>query len=233
MVRMLEQATLKHVARTRPLPARKVHLFQHHQHLLTSSPLLLFLRPTAFTAQEWSGLRSTLQTLNGSDASEESHALKLTVLRPGLLPALLRDSSLSTIDVTHLSTPSHLSGTLAVLTSPSLHPPTLRSLLKLLNTISTTPSSRAAPIDPKLKLPPLERLPLLSSLLEHRSFGVKATADVGELPGLDILRAQVVGLLSAPAGRISSLLGQRAQEVGRTLEGFMEGLKEGEEKVEG
>lgn len=43
----------------------------------------------------------------------------------------------------------------------------------------------------------------------------------------------MVGLLSAPAGRISSLLGQRAQEVGRTLEGFKEGLKEGGEKVEG
>lgn len=222
------QLGVKHVVRSRPLPARKVHLFNSHQLLLTSSPLLLFLRPTAFSAHEWSTLRSTLQSLNTTDTDTDTTTnLKLTVLRPGLLPALLRSSSLSSIDTSHLSTPSHLSGTLAVLTSPTLHPPTLRSLLKLLSTISSTPSSRSPPLDPKSKLlPPLERLPLLSSLLEHRSFGVEATTRVGELPGLEILRAQVVGLLSAPAGKLSSVLEQRAKEVGRTLEGLREGLRE-------
>lgn len=52
------------------------------------------------------------------------------------------------------------------------------------------------------------------------------TAEVAKLPSLDVLRAQIVGLLSAPGSRITGVLGAKAREVGRTVEGFKVGLEQ-------
>ncbi|GAA5895580.1 hypothetical protein JCM5296_003754 [Sporobolomyces johnsonii] len=225
------------VARTRALPIRKQLLFAEHEHLLTSNDLVLFLRPGDFSAQEWRALRGQLAAAaaaSNANANADANQLKLTLLRPGLLPALLRSAStstpssssaLSSLDLSHLSTASHLSGPLAVLTSSSLHPPTLSRVLSLLQTFSRTPPANAPPRAPDA--PPLERLELLSSLLEKTQAATPTrTKAVSDLPSLDVLRAQIVGLLSAPGSRITGVLGARAREVGRTLEGFKQGLEE-------
>ena len=216
--------------RTRPLPPRKSHLFASHQNLLSTSPLLLFLRPTDFAAHEWQTLRANLLPLTPADNPQGG--LKLTVLRPGLLPALLRDPKVrASIDTSLIDSPSHTKGPLAVLTAPDLHPPTLLKLLAVLNAASVSISRNAAPVDPKskVKVEVVQRLGLLSALLEQRAFGSDQAKEVAKLPGLDVLRAQIVGLLSAPAAGITRVLGARGREVGRTLEGFKEGLKEGGE----
>ncbi|GAA5956739.1 hypothetical protein JCM21900_002167 [Sporobolomyces salmonicolor] len=245
-------ASAPKVARTRAVPVRKQLLFAEHEHLLTANDLVLFLRPGDFTAQEWRALRGQLAAAApAAPADPHEHQLKLTLLRPGLLPALLRSASasafasasasaststesgpasssssvLASLDLSHLSTASHLSGPLAVLTSSSLHPPTLSRVLSLLQTFSRTPPPNAPP--PAPDAPPLERLELLSSLLEKSQAATpQRTKEVGDLPSLDVLRAQIVGLLSAPGARITGVLGARASEVGRTLEGFKKGLEE-------
>lgn len=226
------------VARTRPLPFRKSLLFDHHSHLLSSSPLVLFLRPGDFAASEWRQLRQQLAAVptpppsassspssSSTPADQPPSGLRLTLLRPGLLPALLRttDASLP-LDTTHLSLPSHLKGPLAVLTSPDLHPPTLSAVLALVSKFSRLPAPNAPPLP--AGQPPLERLSLLSSLVEHQSADAEKTLKVGQLPPLDVLRAQIVGLLSAPGSRITGVLGARAGELARTLEGFKLGLEE-------
>lgn len=207
-------------------------LFNQTALLLSSSPLLLFLRPGDFSAQEWRNLRAAIALVPPPPSSDPPSAsgLKLTVLRPGLLPALLRSPSLpSTLSTTHLSLPTHLSGPLAVLTSPNpLHPPTLLALLQILNQFSLSPSPHADPVDPKAKVKPevVERLKLLSSVVEREtSLGPEATRDVGKLPTLEVLRSMVVGLLSSPAARIVGVVGERARTVGRTVEGFKLGLE--------
>ncbi|GAA5931178.1 uncharacterized protein JCM15063_002568 [Sporobolomyces koalae] len=221
------------VARTRPLPARKQLLFAEHQHLLTSNDLVLFLRPGDFSAEEWRTLRSSLASTSSAagPAAQPQHAIKLTLLRPGLLPALLRDHTASSstrkprIDLTHLSQSSHLSGPLAVVTSPSLSPPVLNKVLSLVSKFSKTPAPNSPP--PAANAPPLERLELLSSLLERTTAATKErTAQVGKLPPLDVLRAQIVGLLAMPASRIVGVVGASGRQVGRTVEGFKAGLEE-------
>lgn len=231
------------VPRTRPLPARKQVLFASHRHLITANPLVLFLRPGDFSATEWRQLRAAIAAIPPSPpkatdagsspntASEDTDAgLKLTVLRPGLLPALLRDPSTSTaVNTSMLATPSHLQGPLAVLTSSSLHPPTLSRVLAILRQFSHAPSPNAPPPDPKAKgkQPVVERMELLSGLFEHTQVANESrTRDViAKLPALDVLRSQIVGLLGMPGSRITGVLGARAREVGRTVEGFKAGLE--------
>ncbi|ORY52716.1 hypothetical protein BCR35DRAFT_310608 [Leucosporidium creatinivorum] len=233
--------TTKVVARTRPLPARKSVLFASHLHLLQSNPLVLFLRPGDFSAQEYRQLRAAISALPlASPDSLPPAKPKLTVLRPGLLPALLRHPSLqqsktTQLNTSYLSSPSHLKGPLAVLTASSLSPTLLNSLLPILSQFSSTPSPNAPPLDPKAKnsTPTPERLQLLSGLFEGtKALDEQATAQVAKLPELDVLRAQIVGLLTAPGARITGVLGQRAFEVARTLEGLKAGLEEEEAKVE-
>ncbi|GAA5915269.1 uncharacterized protein JCM6883_002379 [Sporobolomyces salmoneus] len=222
------------VQRTRPLPARKQVLYSSTQHLLTSNDLVLFLRPGDFSAQEWRSLRSQIASISQSGGDNSS--TKLTLLRPGLLPALLRSSSTSSasassLDLSHLSQSSHLTGPLAVLTCSTLSPPLLSKLLSLVSKISKTPAPNSPPPPPNS--PPVERLSVLSSILEKRVAKTQEeTVKVGKLPELDVLRSQLVGLLGMPASRIVGVVGARAREVGRTVEGFKEGLKESTTQTE-
>ncbi|BGP51609.1 hypothetical protein JCM10450v2_007559 [Rhodotorula kratochvilovae] len=239
---------VKLVARTRPLPVRKQVLYEHHRALLTSSPLVLFLRPGDFSAHEWRSIRAQLAQVpppppspssstpssSSSPPAPTDAGLTLTLLRPGLLPALLRDpaSPLSaSLDTTFLASPSHLAGPLAVLTAPSLHPPTLARALALVQSVSRTPKADAPP--PAAGAPPLERLGVLSALVERAAADPARTDAVAKLPPLEVLRAQLVGLISAPGSRIAGVLGARAQEVGRTLEGFKLGLEEQQQGAKG
>ncbi|GAA5857426.1 hypothetical protein JCM9279_002508 [Rhodotorula babjevae] len=233
------------VPRTRPLPLRKQVLFRQHEHLLTANPLVLFLRPSDFSAHEWRALRASLaqlppsattstastsssstSTSSSSSSSSSPAPLSLTVLRPGLLPALLRDPSspvARALDPTHLASPSHLQGPLAVLTAPAVDPPTLSRVLALVQTFSRAPKPDSAP--PAPGAPAAERLALLSALVDRQSADVARTHAVAKLPTLDILRAQLVGLVSAPGSRIAGVVGARAGELARTLEGFKLGLE--------
>ncbi|SCV72925.1 BQ2448_6850 [Microbotryum intermedium] len=222
-------------ARTRPLPARKQLLYALHANLLTSNEVVLFLRQADFTAQEYNTLRTQLAALptttSGKDTKGRDLKYTLTVLRPGLLSALLRDPTLvESIEATFLGQDSHTKGALSVLTAKTFDPPTLKGVLKLVDTYSALPSANQPPADAGANdgspQEAKERLRILSALAESKAIEHERVKDLGQLPSLDTLRAQLVGLLSSSAGRIVGVLGARADEVKRTLQGFHLGLQE-------
>ncbi|SCZ94754.1 BZ3500_MvSof-1268-A1-R1_Chr12-1g03636 [Microbotryum saponariae] len=217
-------------ARTRPLPARKQLLYASHANLLTSNELVLFLRQTDFTAHEYNTFRTQLAALTGT-GTEPDLTYTLTVLRPGLLSALLRDPTLvQAIEAIFLAEDSHTKGALSVLTAKTFDPPTFKKVLKLVNTYSALPSANQPPTEAAAKggvaEPTPERLRILSALAESKAIEQERVKGLGELPKLHTLRAQLVGLLSSPAGRIVGVLGARADEVKRTLQGFQLALQE-------
>ncbi|BGP27545.1 hypothetical protein JCM10295v2_006517 [Rhodotorula toruloides] len=251
------QAAARPTRSTRALPAHKELAYRRHAHLLTANDVVLFLRPGEFNAHEWGTLRAQLAALSANPADPSTPPLKLTVLRPGLLSPLVRAAqprdpkakkpkhqqqslqlsdaareALAALDFSLINDRSHTSGPIAVVTSPSLHPPTLSKVLALVNKFSQTPNPNRPAPGPKD--PPVERLAILSSLVERQAATLERTEEVGKLPSLDTLRAQLVGLLSAPGARITGVVGARAQEIGRALEGFKLGLEEqGKPKAEG
>lgn len=138
---------------------------------------------------------------------------------------MLRSGSIAG-DVSLLRQPSHLVGPLCALTLPTLSPPTLHALLALIDKVSSTPAAgvpEPAPGAKKEDLP--ARFALLSSVVEQRALDPTGTKKVSQLPGLDQLRAQIVGLLSMPAAGLVGVLGARGRELARTLQGLHEGLK--------
>lgn len=248
-------------SRQRAFPAAKALAFREQQHLLTNHDLVLFLRPGDFAAHEWRQLRQQIAAVpppppspsaTAQEAASPVNDLRLTYLRPGLVPAVIRDlerqqqlrqsraaategssSSSSSappaaIDTSYLADPSHLSGPLAAVTAQTLHPPTLLRVLALLRRFARTPPPNAPP--PAPDAPPLERIKVLSSLLErHTAADPHRTAAVAQLPAIEVLHAQLVGLLSAPGARISGVLSARASDLARTLEGFKVGLEEAQQ----
>lgn len=249
-------------SRQRAFPAAKALAFREQQHLLTNHDLVLFLRPGDFAAHEWRQLRQQIAAVpppppspsaTAQEAASPVNDLRLTYLRPGLVPAVIRDlerqqqlrqsrtaaaaaegsSSSSSappaaIDTSYLADQSHLSGPLAAVTAQTLHPPTLLRVLALLRRFARTPPPNAPP--PAPDAPPLERIKVLSSLLErHTAADPHRTAAVAQLPAIEVLHAQLVGLLSAPGARISGVLSARASDLARTLEGFKVGLEEAQQ----
>lgn len=234
----------------RTFPAAKALAFREQAHLLTHHDLVLFLRPGDFAAHEWRTIRQQIAAVpppppppsneEGSirPTADGNNQLRLTYLRPGLMPAIVRtlqQQRPGTVpDTSLLSDASHSSGPLAALTAPTLHPPTLLRVLHLLQTFSRTPPPNAPPPPPPSKGkdaagPPVvvERLKLLSSLLEQTTAAdPDRTTQIAQLPPIEVLHAQIVGLLSAPGARITGVVSARATELARTLEGFKLGLEE-------
>lgn len=135
-------------------------------------------------------------------------------------------------------------GGLAVLSLPSLDPLLLSALLRALSRSAPKkkadanakekgkggaeddghiPGRRQKRVRPMLD----PELTLLGALIEGRVFGVEGVKDVSNLPSLDTLRAQIVGLLSSPSVQLAMILGEAGGgRLARTLEGFKKGLEE-------
>lgn len=221
--------------RRRTFPAAKALAFREQAHLVANHDLVLFLRPGDFAAHEWRTLRQQIAAVpppppppsapSGGGEAAAGNQLRLTYLRPGLMPAVLRNLDGRTpIDTRLLADATHASGPLAALTAPTLHPPTLLRVLHLLQTFSRTPAANAPPAAPDA--PPPERLTLLSSLLDRSAAAdPDRTLRVAQLPPLEVLHAQIVGLLSAPGARITGVVSARAADLARTLQGFKVGLE--------
>lgn len=137
-------------------------------------------------------------------------------------------------------------GGLAVLTLPHLNPPQLNAVL---NTLSRAVPPRipktAAEIEQERKLAeaafvpgrrpkrqrpePIPELKLRGALIEGRLMGVREVQEVAKLPTLETLRAQLVGLISAPSAQITAVLSQASGgKLARTLEGLKKSLEEGQ-----
>ncbi|KAF9535734.1 hypothetical protein CPB83DRAFT_842243 [Crepidotus variabilis] len=138
-------------------------------------------------------------------------------------------------------------GSFAVLSLPSFHPPQLHAILKAMDRgVPPRPPKTEADIkaeraqknaDPaqpgrRMKRQRQDRLPelkLMGAIIENKVLLAEGVKNVSNLPTLDTLRAQIVGLLSAPASQIAMVLGQAGGgQLARTLEGLKKGLEDAE-----
>ena len=136
------------------------------------------------------------------------------------------------------------------LSFPSLDPPQLKAVLRALSRAvpprkpktqqdieEEKKAAEAAFVPgrrPKRQRPtPVPDLKLLGALIEGRLFKAESVQSVADLPTLDTLRAQIVGLLSAPAAQLSMVLSEASGgKLKRTLEGFKKSLEEPEAPAE-
>lgn len=136
-------------------------------------------------------------------------------------------------------------GTFAVLLLPSFHPPQLNAILRSLErTVPPRPpktpeeikkeqeEKNADPETPGRRVKRQRRvlypeLKLMGALVEGKVFLPAGLKDVSQLPTLDTLRAQIVGLLSAPGMQLAGVLSQASGgHLARLLEGLKKGLEE-------
>ncbi|KAL0066621.1 hypothetical protein AAF712_006425 [Marasmius tenuissimus] len=67
----------------------------------------------------------------------------------------------------------------------------------------------------------------MGALIEGKVFLPKGVKDVAGLPKMETLRAQIIGLLSAPGAQLAGVLSQAAGgQLARTLEGLKKSLEE-------
>ena len=219
----------------------------------TTSPLLL-LHYNEFTAQRLKKLRSDIaaaaqkvQPTLASPLPTSSPALPtLTVVRTSIFGAALRDlPNINLAEVEKMV--DNQSGGFAVLSLPSLHPPQLNAILRAMDrSVPPKPPKTAEEIkqaldeknaDPaqpgrRMKRVRQVRIPglkLMGAIIENRVFLPRNVQDVSKLPTLDTLRAQIVGLLSAPASQLAAVLSEASGgKLARTLAGLQKGLEESE-----
>lgn len=187
----------------------KRELFSQYTELLTTSPLVIFFRPTHLTPSQYNAFRAEVKALS---PSEDDPLLQITHLRTNLLPPLLRTLSLPS----SLLQPE-LTGELAVLTmrKPEVDPPLMKSFLKVLD--KHVKQLKNVQLEKRKYLPksviplapPEAQLKVVSAILEGRKeMNESETVEFANLPGLDGLRGQIVGLLEAQAKSLIGLLGQ-------------------------
>ena len=276
---------------SRQLPLRKQFLLEQYRHLLSTSSVVVFFKPSDLTVAELTKLRADLSTIplpnekdkmpavqaiNASSATSslssssstsssfstttlDQYRPRFTYLRPGLLKPTFKGlpSIPSQTILSHLEIEK---GNLAVLTSPKLHPPTLKAALKAVQTLSLSPNVRklqaavsaaaaaaasgrgvgkggssTKPITPNTPnaSKPEDRLPIISALVEQQVKDFSQLSTIANMLPLDKLLAQLVGLLDSPARHVIGLT-QRAAggDLVRTLDGFRVGLAE-ENSVKG
>ena len=247
---------------------RKRFLYNQYLRLLETSKEspLIFLQHTNFSILRLTKLRKDIAAatarkggfapsllnpgptpLTPSDDPSIATPPSLTVIRTSIFGAALRNYH--PIDA---KTAKEISKTvengLAVLSLPSLDPPTLNAILNALQksvpplkpgeVAQASSSKKPSADDPdfvpgrrvkRVKPTRTPGLTVMGALIEGRVFRAAAVRDVASLPTLDTLRAQLVGLISSPANQIAGILGQASGgQLARTLEGFKRSLEDAE-----
>ncbi|KAI0800597.1 hypothetical protein C8Q74DRAFT_1237417 [Fomes fomentarius] len=234
---------------------RKTYLYNQYTRLLettSTAPLLLF-EHTDFSVQRLIRLRAEIAAAVAKAAGTPSLASPspspvvlatptFTVLKTGLFGVALREAH-HLDKVLQKQIAKTVTGSLAVLSFPELNPPQLKAVLRTLARAvpPRKPKTQQALDDekkaaeaafvpgrrPKRQRPtPVPDLKLLGAVIERRLFLAEGVQSVAELPTLDALRAQIVGLLSAPAAQLAMVLSEASGgKLARTLEGFKKTLE--------
>ncbi|KAI0368912.1 hypothetical protein BV20DRAFT_968718 [Pilatotrama ljubarskyi] len=235
---------------------RKTYLYNQYTRLLQSSfdRPLIFFEHHDFSANRLIQLRAEIAQAVAKHAKTPSLATPspaplapeeyptFTILRTSIFGVALRE--MNQLDMkTRREIAKAVPGTLAVLSFPTLNPPQLKAVLRVLAR-SVPPRKPKTPEEieaekkaaeaafvpgrrPKRQRPtPVPDLKLLGALVEGKMFKAEGVKSVAELPTLDGLRAQLVGLLSAPASQLSMVLSEASGgKLARTLEGFKKSLE--------
>lgn len=239
----------------------KAYQFNWYTRLLEGSRTgpVIVLHHEEFSAERLKKLRSDIIVAaqkahkrdNPTSPVEAAPQPTLTVVRSGVFGvALRRFGDVSVGDLEKMITTTK--GSFAVLTLPELNPPLLNAVLRAMDKSvppkkPKTPEELAAieaaktadPDHPGRRMKRIRpvRTPgmkVMGAIVEGRVLLPKGLDEVSKLPTLDTLRAQIVGLLSAPGAQIAGILGQAAGgQLARTLEGLKKGLEEDAKPAEG
>lgn len=196
---------------------------------------MLLVQPNNLSVAELSKVREELRAVPLPEGAPEGSRARLTVVRAGVLKPVLREvASSGKASLANLE--SVLSGPLAMLTSPSLSP---EYIARLLSVIDKALGNRSLPAKASAGQPHAKtsnanpRLVPLAAIIEgNKVIDVPALRDVSKLPSLQTLRAQLIGLLSAPASQLASILSMASgAQLAMTLEARKRQLEEGETKA--
>ena len=199
----------------RKYPDRKVFLHGQYERLLEESQLLIALQHNNLTVSDLSELRTKIAAIpmpeaDAADASAKSRPAKLTIIRSGIMQRVCRISKVN--DIRKME--PVFSGPVALLSCNSLSPQYLEALFNVVDrAFGHKPSPKPALGQP---FPLVEnranpRLVPLAALLEkNRLLQIPAARDVSRLPSLQTLRAQIIGIISAPGQRLAATLQQAA-----------------------
>ncbi|KII93934.1 hypothetical protein PLICRDRAFT_49930 [Plicaturopsis crispa FD-325 SS-3] len=235
---------------------RKTYLYNQYTKLLetsASSPII-FLQHADFTAKRLERLRRDISVAANkaapSLATPSPHPVstspepQLTVIKTAIFGVALRD--FAPLDKDAIDGIAGLvEGGLAVLTLPVFNPPQLNAILRTMD--RTVPPRKpeteedrerkrqaklADPETPGKETPrPKEELPpgliLRGAMIDGRVFKPDSVKQVAQLPTLQTLHAQIVGLLSTPATQLAGVLSEASGgKLARTLEGLKKSLEE-------
>ncbi|KAF8600634.1 hypothetical protein BDV93DRAFT_415152, partial [Ceratobasidium sp. AG-I] len=139
-------------------------------------------------------------------------AAKLSVIRHAIFGAAVKSSQPRAVPLL-----SSVQGPAAVLAFPTLDPPQLKAVLRTIDR-AIPKSQPGAPPGPSLKV--------IGAYVDGRVLQPAGIQNLSTLPTLDTLRAQIVGLLSAPAAQLAGVLDQaRGGRLSRTLDGLRASLE--------
>ncbi|KAF6754227.1 hypothetical protein DFP72DRAFT_899724 [Ephemerocybe angulata] len=230
---------------------KKAYQFSWYTRLLESSRTgpLIVLHHDEFSAERLKQLRNDIAAAakKVKGPSADTAALPtLTVVRSSVFGVALRrfpDTNGADLE----SVINKQRGSFAVLQIPSMDPPLLNAVLRAMDR-SVPPKPPKTPeeikaeeaaktADPEQPGRRMKRvrpirtpeLKVMGAIIEGRAFVPAGLQEVAKLPTLETLRAQIVGLLSAPASQIAAVLAQASGgQLARTLEGLKKGLEEQE-----
>ncbi|KIK70450.1 hypothetical protein GYMLUDRAFT_32472 [Collybiopsis luxurians FD-317 M1] len=218
----------------------------------THNAPLIFLHRDDFTANRLKKLRRDIQVASqkymkqAEGAGQVIQPPTLTVVRTSIFGAALRDYPNVNLKEAQKIIDG-VQGGYAVLSLPILDPPLLNAVLRgMERSVPPRPKKTAQEIareleeknaDPaqpgrkmKRQRPVLTPdLRVLGAMVEGKVLLPDRMQEVSKLPTLDTLRAQIVGLLTAPSAQLAAVLSQAGGgQLARTLEGFKKALEEGE-----
>lgn len=194
--------------------SRKASLHSEYSNLIQNSPFFLLLGHQNFTVAKFTSLRKDLARLKPSATpAPDQLPAKLSVIRHAIFGAAVKSAQPRAAPLL-----SSVQGPTAVLAFPTLDPPQLKAVLRTID--RATPKAQPG-------APPGASLKVIGAYVDGRVLHPAGIVNLSTLPTLDTLRAQLVGLLSAPAAQLAGVLGQaRGGRLSRTLEGLRASLEE-------
>lgn len=203
---------------------RKTFLFNKYQRMMRENELIVLFHAENLNVKLLSEIRRQVSHIKVPDADLArlealNHgapwtwpASAFTMARTGLLRPVCRRDTAESIQALE----PYLHGQMAMLTCPVLSP---EYVGKVLRAIERPVTAAANDVDPKSeKKAPLLR-PLVAVAERARVIDAKSLPAFTQLPNLATLRAQLVGLLSAPGTQLAGILSQAGGgELAATLE---------------
>jgi ribosomal protein L10 len=231
-------------------------LLEKYQRVLqNSNQVILFFSYDQFSASDWQKLRVEINGITKrSKTYVEGNDPKVLVIRPGLIPPLVRSIDMSRklmgdgsgfIPVESIepifSKLTEFGTELAVIYIPKFEGLMVSRIINLATRISSTQSAKqirkaaqgtaaskgkAAPPAAPTKAKGPDRFTFLCSLMFSQPKTPKETLEMTKLPSLEQLQGQIVGLIEMIGSDVVGTIEGAGREVARTLEGFEKGLEQ-------